>query len=237
MVSPRVLKLAEDIKVIAAEMLKRRIKDPRLGFVTITDVRLTGDSRDAQRVLHRVRDAGGAGQHGGCAALGDRDDPVAGGQAARAEVHPDAGVHARCRAGEGAADRGPAGRGQGRRREGGRAGRRRRRTPASRTRTSGPRTTSPTTPTSAPECPAESGVLVVDKPAGWTSHQVVGRAPAAARHPQGRARRHPGPDGHRGAGARGRPGHPAAGSARADRQGVRGHRPAGPGDRHRRRRG
>ena len=45
--SPRVLKLAEEIKVIAAEMLKRRIKDPRLGFVTITDVRLTGDSRDA----------------------------------------------------------------------------------------------------------------------------------------------------------------------------------------------
>jgi len=33
--------------VIAAEMLKRRIKDPRLGFVTLTDVRLTGDSRDA----------------------------------------------------------------------------------------------------------------------------------------------------------------------------------------------
>jgi ribosome-binding factor A len=48
MSSPRVLKLAEDIKVIAAEMMKRRIKDPRLGFVTLTDVRLTGDSRDAQ---------------------------------------------------------------------------------------------------------------------------------------------------------------------------------------------
>ncbi len=47
MVSPRVLKLAEDIKVIAAEMLKRRIKDPRLGFVTLTDVRLTGDNREA----------------------------------------------------------------------------------------------------------------------------------------------------------------------------------------------
>ena len=28
-------------------MLERRIKDPRLGFVTVTDVRLTGDSRDA----------------------------------------------------------------------------------------------------------------------------------------------------------------------------------------------
>jgi ribosome-binding factor A len=47
MASPRVLKLADQIKVIVAEMLERRIKDPRLGFVTITDVRLTGDSRDA----------------------------------------------------------------------------------------------------------------------------------------------------------------------------------------------
>jgi ribosome-binding factor A len=33
--------------VIVAEMLERRIKDPRLGFVTVTDVRLTGDSREA----------------------------------------------------------------------------------------------------------------------------------------------------------------------------------------------
>lgn len=47
MASPRVLKLADQIKVIVAEMLGRRIKDPRLGFVTLTDVRLTGDSRDA----------------------------------------------------------------------------------------------------------------------------------------------------------------------------------------------
>ena len=47
MASPRVLKVADQIKVIVAEMLERRIKDPRLGFVTVTDVRLTGDSRDA----------------------------------------------------------------------------------------------------------------------------------------------------------------------------------------------
>jgi ribosome-binding factor A len=45
--SPRVDKLADQIKVIVAEMLGRRIKDPRLGFVTLTDVRLTGESRDA----------------------------------------------------------------------------------------------------------------------------------------------------------------------------------------------
>jgi len=42
-----VVKLADQIKVIVAEMLERRIKDPRLGFVTVTDVRLTGDSREA----------------------------------------------------------------------------------------------------------------------------------------------------------------------------------------------
>ena len=47
MVSPRVVKLADQVKVIVAEMLERRIKDPRLGFVTVTDVRLTGDSREA----------------------------------------------------------------------------------------------------------------------------------------------------------------------------------------------
>jgi ribosome-binding factor A len=47
MTSPRVPKLADQIKVIVAQMLERRVKDPRLGFVTVTDVRLTGDARDA----------------------------------------------------------------------------------------------------------------------------------------------------------------------------------------------
>jgi ribosome-binding factor A len=47
MSSPRFAKVAEQIKVIIAQMLERRIKDPRLGFVTITDVRITGDGRDA----------------------------------------------------------------------------------------------------------------------------------------------------------------------------------------------
>lgn len=47
MTSPRVPKLADQIKVIVAQMLERRVKDPRLGFITVTDVRLTGDARDA----------------------------------------------------------------------------------------------------------------------------------------------------------------------------------------------
>lgn len=45
--NPRYIKVAEQIKVIVAEMLERRIKDPRLGFITITDARLTGDGREA----------------------------------------------------------------------------------------------------------------------------------------------------------------------------------------------
>ncbi|TQL57314.1 30S ribosome-binding factor RbfA [Propioniferax innocua] len=47
MKNPRVLKLADQIKQITAQMLERRIKDPRLGFVTVTDVKLTGDTREA----------------------------------------------------------------------------------------------------------------------------------------------------------------------------------------------
>lgn len=47
MANPRNAKLADQIKVIIAETLERRIKDPRLGFVTLTDVRLTGDNREA----------------------------------------------------------------------------------------------------------------------------------------------------------------------------------------------
>jgi ribosome-binding factor A len=43
----RVRKIADRIRVIVAEMLERRIKDPRLGFVTITDVRVTGDTQHA----------------------------------------------------------------------------------------------------------------------------------------------------------------------------------------------
>jgi ribosome-binding factor A len=43
----RAQKLGERIVQIVAEMLERRIKDPRLGFVTITEARVTGDLREA----------------------------------------------------------------------------------------------------------------------------------------------------------------------------------------------
>jgi ribosome-binding factor A len=43
----RARRLGEAIAQIVAEMLERRIKDPRLGFVTVTEARVTGDLRDA----------------------------------------------------------------------------------------------------------------------------------------------------------------------------------------------
>ncbi len=47
MANPRNAKLADQIKEILASTIERRVKDPRLGFVTITEVRLTGDNREA----------------------------------------------------------------------------------------------------------------------------------------------------------------------------------------------
>ncbi|MEN3537659.1 30S ribosome-binding factor RbfA [Microbispora sp. ZYX-F-249] len=43
----RARKLADRIQQVVAEMLERRIKDPRLGFVTVTDAKVTADLSDA----------------------------------------------------------------------------------------------------------------------------------------------------------------------------------------------
>jgi ribosome-binding factor A len=43
----RARKLSDRIVEIVAEMLERRIKDPRLGFVTVTEAKVTGDLREA----------------------------------------------------------------------------------------------------------------------------------------------------------------------------------------------
>ncbi|MFM8205220.1 MAG: 30S ribosome-binding factor RbfA [Actinomycetales bacterium] len=45
--SHRAAKVADRIKVVVAQALETKIKDPRLGFVTITDVRVTGDLQQA----------------------------------------------------------------------------------------------------------------------------------------------------------------------------------------------
>ena len=56
---PRARRMAARIKQIVASTIEMQVKDPRLGMVTITDVRLTGDLHDAT-VFYTV--------------LGDRDE-------------------------------------------------------------------------------------------------------------------------------------------------------------------
>jgi len=61
MSNPRVRKIADRIQVIVAEMLERRVKDPRLGFVTVTDVRVSGDTQQAT-IFYTVLDDSGDGK-------------------------------------------------------------------------------------------------------------------------------------------------------------------------------
>jgi ribosome-binding factor A len=66
----RARKLAERIKVLVAEALERAVKDPDLGFVTITDVRVTPDLQHA-KIFYTVY--GSAEEKGQSAAIIDRN--------------------------------------------------------------------------------------------------------------------------------------------------------------------
>ena len=181
MTNPRVRKIADRIQVIVAEMLERRIKDPRLGFVTVTDVRVTGDTQqatifytvlgeDERRVAEHaaaLESAKGLIRSEVAKQLGMRHAPTL-------EFIPDAlpetAAPPRRGAGQGRGARTRRSRRAARRdvRRRGRPvqeaarGRRRRRTP----------TTVPTTTTRDRRRP---GLVVVDKPGGMTSHDVVAR--------------------------------------------------------------
>lgn len=55
----RARRLADRIRVVVAETLERGIKDPRLGFITVTDARVTPDLREA-KVFYTVLGDDGA---------------------------------------------------------------------------------------------------------------------------------------------------------------------------------
>ena len=184
MASPRVRKIADRIKVIVAEMLERRIKDPRLGFVTVTDVRVSGDTQQATSSTPCSATATStrpSRRHGGRAGVGDGADPLRGRQAARDAARADAGVHPRRPARDRAADRRPARPGAAVRRGGGRAA-----TgatyageadPYKKPRGPGrPRTTS-TSPTLDDARSVPDGLVVVDKPGG---HDLARRGGTAS---------------------------------------------------------
>ncbi len=212
MTSPRVRKVADRIQVIVAEMLERRIKDPRLGFVTITDVRVTGDTQNAT-IFYTV--LGEEEQLAGTAAalesakglirsevgkqLGMRHVPTL------EFIHdalPDTARHIDELLSQGAGVRR---RRRGRVRGGGLRGR------------GGPL---PQAATTLRRRARRRGVSAAGARRAGRGRQARGddlarrRRPGApaGRHPQGRPRRHPRPDGDRGAAPRRRPGDPAAGA-------------------------
>ncbi|WP_293695207.1 30S ribosome-binding factor RbfA [uncultured Agrococcus sp.] len=45
--SPRARRIADTVRQITVNALRNEVKDPRLGFVTVTDVRVTGDLQHA----------------------------------------------------------------------------------------------------------------------------------------------------------------------------------------------
>lgn len=52
----RAVRVADQIRIEVAEILMRRMKDPRLGFVTVTDVTLTADLRIARVYLTTLQE-------------------------------------------------------------------------------------------------------------------------------------------------------------------------------------
>jgi ribosome-binding factor A len=63
----RVRRHAERVRELVASVVRSQIKDPRLGMITITDARITGDLRDATVYYTVLGDA--AAQAGTAAAL------------------------------------------------------------------------------------------------------------------------------------------------------------------------
>ena len=218
MTNPRIRKIADRIQVIVAEMLERRIKDPRLGFVTVTDVRVTGDSPAGDGVLHRARRGGRPGEHGGRAGVGQGPAPLRGRQAARhaARADPDLRGRRRSRRTPATSTRcWPGPRPSTRRPRPGASSR----TPARPTPTRSPARTTRTRPRSRGDPARRLVPRSSDSRLRPRRRRQAGRddlprrrrpGTPAGRHPQGRPRRHPRPDGHRGPGARGQPRHPAA---------------------------
>src|SRR5690625_2402870 len=83
--NPRTRKVADRIHQVVATMLDTRIKDPRLGFVTVTDVRVTGDLQHAT-VFYTV-----LGENA------DRESSAAPPESARGLIRPEVGRRAASR--------------------------------------------------------------------------------------------------------------------------------------------
>lgn len=81
----RANRVAEEIKKIIGEIISQKLKDPRVGFVTITDVDVTGDLQQAKIFL---------------TVLGDNkaeEETLAGLEKAKGFIRSEVGKHIRLR--------------------------------------------------------------------------------------------------------------------------------------------
>jgi ribosome-binding factor A len=56
-ITPRIARLRELMKKVVSEILQREMKDPRIGFVSVTDVELSADLRHAKVFVSIFGDA------------------------------------------------------------------------------------------------------------------------------------------------------------------------------------
>ena len=250
----RAQKIADRIKTLTAENLESIVKDPDLGFVTITDVRVTGDLQHASLFYTVFGDAGQRAQTARLLELNKGKLRSFVGKQLGIRLTPslefiadaipetaahledllrearerDAAVAAAAAGAVHAGDADPY---------------KKDREPTTRTRTRATRGAGRTTVAGA-EAPDERRHRAHARrhprrrqAAGLDQPRRRRPRPPAVRHPQGRPRRHPRPDGDRGARARRRPGDQAAHLPRRLRQGLHGDDPARPDHADRRRRG
>ena len=255
----RAKKIADRIKVIVAETLEFRVKDERLGFVTITDVRVTGDLQNAS-VFYTV--FGGETERAETAAALESAKGklrAAVGKGIGIRLTPTLEFFADALPGHRRAHGGAAARGQGARRRRGR-GRQRcrptrgtsdpykkpvedddgpRRRGRGRHRPRGRRDAPSRRRNDDRWRPARRHRRAARRGQGGRLDQPRrgGQGPRAVRHPSRGPRRHPGPDGDRGARARGQPRHQAPDVPGRLRQDLHRDDPARAVHPHRRRRG
>ena len=74
--SVRANRVGEQMKKELGEIIGRKIKDPRIGFVTVTDVQVTGDLQQATVYISVLGDEKQAGKYVNGACKGERIHPV-----------------------------------------------------------------------------------------------------------------------------------------------------------------
>ena len=96
----RAAKLAQRIKVVVAEALGRKVKDPRLEGITVTDARVTNDLQHATVYYTVFGDQAGPGRCGQGAGEGQGRPPAGSRPQHHRPADPDAGVRGRPDPGE-----------------------------------------------------------------------------------------------------------------------------------------